>query len=266
MTAIVRLPVAAGTFYPLDHARLQADVCSMLAAADRVASGDRPFALVVPHAGYRYSGPVAASAYAFLRSWAGSIRLVALIGPSHFEPCDGAVVSGARAWRTPLGDVGIDDELRTLAVAAGAVIDEAPHAAEHALEVQLPWLQLVLGPELRIAPVAVGTSTSEIAAALIAAVGDVADLVVVSTDLSHYLPVEEARRRDAGTAAAILARDAAAIASGDACGVFALRGAVELARRRDAAVTVLDLRTSGDTAGRPEEVVGYGAFAIAGRC
>lgn len=265
MTTVVRLPVAAGTFYPHNAARLETDVSAMLAAAAHWNPDDgRPFALIVPHAGYRYSGPVAASAYAGLRSRSAATRRVALFGPAHFEPFDGAAVSGMNAWRTPLGDVDVDDELRRIAISAGTPVDEAPHVREHALEVQLPWLQVVLGPEMRIVPVAVGRSSPEVVAALIAPVGDAADLVVISTDLSHYLPIDQARRRDRCTADAVLARDAAAIGPDDACGLFALRGAVELARQRGLAVRMLDLRTSGDITGDPTRVVGYGAFAIAG--
>ncbi len=266
MKTLIRRPAASGAFYPEDAAHLEAEVRALLSASAPAAPSDAPpFALIVPHAGYRYSGPVAASGYGLLTPWWERIRSVALFGPSHFEPLDGLAVSGAGAWRTPLGDVEVDEDLRVVAVDAGASIDEGPHLDEHALEVQLPWLQVVLGPGVRIAPVAVGWSSSEQAAGVIAAVGDAADLVVVSTDLSHYLPLESARRKDRRTADAVLARNPGAIGTDDACGVFALRGAVELARQRDLDVTLLDLRTSGDTAGDADRVVGYGAFALAGR-
>ncbi len=234
----------------------------MLSAVDQPAQTDRPYALIVPHAGYRFSGPVAASAYRYLRAWAGSTRGLALFGPSHFVPLDGAAVSEAAVWQTPIGNVEVDEALRRHALAAGAALDEAPHAHEHALEVQLPWLQIALGPTTSMVPVAVGKCSPGSAAALIGTVGDVADLVVVSTDLSHYLPADDARRRDRRTADAVLAGDAATIGSEDACGMFALRGLVELTRQRGGVTSLLDLRTSGDTAGDPDEVVGYGAFAI----
>jgi hypothetical protein len=264
MRALVRPPAVAGSFYPSDAGRLERDLRSMLAAARRAGpTPERPLGLVVPHAGYDYSGPVAASGYARIEPWAEAIARVALFGPAHFWPLEGAAASSASAWRTPLGEVELDEELRRLALDAGAALADEPHLPEHALEVQLPWLQVILGSDARVLPVAVGRSRAEDAASLLGAVADAADLVVVSTDLSHYLPIDRARERDRRTAEAILARDAAAIGSEDACGLFALRGAVELAERRGWAVELLDLRTSGDTAGDPRRVVGYGAFAFA---
>jgi AmmeMemoRadiSam system protein B len=266
MKTLIRRPAARGSFYPDDPTRLEAEIRALLSeTAPAEPAGVPPFALIAPHAGYRYSGPVAAFAYGLLTPWWDRIRRVALFGPSHFEPLDGLAVSGAGAWRTPLGDVEVDEELRVVAVEAGASVNDGPHLDEHALEVQVPWLQVVLGPHVRIAPVAVGWSSPRPVTDAIAAVGDAADLTVISTDLSHYLPIEAARARDRRTADAVLARDAAAIGTDDACGVFALRGAVELAQRRGSAITLLDLRTSGDTAGDPDRVVGYGAFAVAGR-
>jgi AmmeMemoRadiSam system protein B len=234
------------------------------ATGRRPPSGERPFALIVPHAGYRFSGPVAASGYAETAPFARAIRRVALLGPAHFRALGGAAVSGADAWHTPLGSVAVDDELRRIALAAGAVVDDAPHEGEHALEVQLPWLQVSLGSDVRILPVAAGRWSARATADLLVAVGEMADLVVVSTDLSHDHPIEEARRRDRRTADAVLARDPEAIRSGDACGLFALRGMLELARRREGLVTLLDLRTSADVAGDARRVVGYGSFAVAG--
>jgi hypothetical protein len=262
----VRSAVVAGTFYPRDPAKLEATVRALLDAGDPGAPGsDRPYAAVVPHAGYRFSGPVAASVYARGSSWGGPIRRIALFGPSHFAPIQGSVACDTAAWETPLGALEIDEELREVARAAGVSVSAAPHEHEHSLEVQLPWIQLVFGRELRILPVAVGVCTPAEAAAVIAAVGDVADLVIISTDLSHHLPQEQARSRDRSTADAVLARDAEAIGSEDACGVYALRGIAELAYQRSASVELLDLRTSGDTAGDVRSVVGYGAFTVGRR-
>jgi hypothetical protein len=261
---LVRSPVAAGAFYPSGAEQLEAAVISMLAAVGRT-EADRPGTLIVPHAGYRYSGSVAASAYALLRTWRSSIRRVALFAPSHFARLEGAAASGAAAWHTALGDVALDDDLRAIAARAGVRVDEVPHEAEHSLEVQLPWLQVALAPSVRILPVAVGRSSPEATATQIAAVGDAADLTVISTDLSHYLPIEQARSRDRRTADAILEPDPTAIGMGDACGLYALRGAVELARRRGSSARLLDLRTSGDAGGDTTAVVGYGSFAIAGQ-
>ena len=189
-------------------------------------------------------------------------RGVALFGPSHFTPAAPCVVSPASAWRTPLGDLEVDVELRDLMTAAGAATDDFPHKNEHSLEVQLPWLQIVVGPSVRILPVVVGACTPTDGASSIAAALELADLIVISTDLSHHLPMEEARARDRTTADAVLARDSEAIGSEDACGLHALRGIVELAYQRSATIELLDLRTSADTAGDPRSVVGYGSFSL----
>lgn len=262
ITGRVRPPAAAGRFYPDDPDELRAAVDGLLDAAGPT-SGPVPRALIVPHAGYGYSGPVAASAYATVRGAAARLRRVALLGPAHFVPLAGAVVPVAEAWRTPLGDVPIDLGLRRVAQGAGAAADDEPHEPEHAIEVQLPFLLRLLGPDLRVLPVAVGASTADTVAGLIEALAAEADLVVVSTDLSHYHDLAAARRLDRRTAEAVTARDPDAIASEDACGVFALRGLVEAARRDDRSIRLLDLRTSADTAGDPRRVVGYGAFAVA---
>lgn len=254
-----RRPAVAGAFYPADPRELAAAVDALLEQATPPQIPGPPVALVVPHAGYAYSGPVAATAYALLRG--SAISRVALFGPAHFAPLRGAAVSTAKAWRTPLGTVPLDEELRGLVLAAGATADEVPHLPEHSLEVQLPFLQRLLGEDLRICPVVVGVSRPAQTAALMAAVLPHA-LVVVSTDLSHYHDDATAKRLDRRTAETVLARDPEGIGLEDACGVFALRGIVELARREDLAVHLLDLRTSADTAGDPWRVVGYGAFAL----
>jgi AmmeMemoRadiSam system protein B len=221
-------------------------------------------ALVVPHAGYRYSGPVAASAYGVLRGMDnGQIQRVVLLGPSHFVPLQGMAVPATQAFATPLGLVAVDEQLRTAAVRRSDVlVDDEPHQGEHSLEVQLPFLQHVL-PDRPLLPVLVGkTEPREVADlldVLMAAPGSVA---VVSTDLSHYLDDATAKEHDIRTAQAVLARDAKAIRSQDACGAAAVRGLLEWGRRRALSVEQLDLRTSGDTAGDRSRVVGYGAFAM----
>jgi AmmeMemoRadiSam system protein B len=212
-------------------------------------------ALVAPHAGYVYSGPVAASAFALLPRAAR----VVLLGPSHFVPLTGLAVSGADAWATPLGEVPVAGDLRERALAAGAVVDDEPHAPDHALEVELPFLQRACPDALEVLPIAVGRTEPAVVAELIAALDA---LVVVSTDLSHYLDDSTAKRKDRATAEAVLARDPGGIGADAACGVFALRGLVEHARRADLEIELLDLRTSADTAGDPQSVVGYGAFAV----
>lgn len=258
MTA-VREPAVAGTFYPGDPSELATAVDALLAGASALRFPGPPIALVCPHAGYVYSGPVAASAYALLAE--GVVRRVAILGPAHFVPLRGCAAPAAEAWRTPLGEVRVDGELRDAVAGRGVAVDDEPHEQEHSIEVQLPFLQRALPDGFTVLPVVVGSSEA----------GEVADvidlvlahaLVVVSSDLSHYHDRETARRLDRRTADAILARDPGAIGAEDACGAFALRGIVEHARRRELEIELLDLRTSADIAGDPRRVVGYGAFAF----
>jgi AmmeMemoRadiSam system protein B len=257
----VRLPAVAGTFYPGDRDHLDATVGRLLAETPPPSLEGPPHAIVVPHAGYVYSGAVAAAGWAALRAVGHPVSRIVLAGPAHFVPLRGACVPAAGAWRTPIGEVEIDPDLRTVAAAAGARVDDRPHAQEHALEVQLPFV-VRLAPGARILPVAIGDMSTAAAADLLAALADASDLVAVSTDLSHYHDDATARRLDARTVEAIVARDAEAIDALAACGVFALRGIVELARRRSWAVRLLDRRTSADAGGDPGRVVGYAALAI----
>jgi AmmeMemoRadiSam system protein B len=259
----VRRPAVAGTFYPAEASALARHVDGLLDAAEAPAAGPLPVAIVVPHAGTIYSGPVAATAYARLRPHAASIARVVAFGPVHRVPVSGAVVPAADTWATPLGEVPIDAALRTRAVARGAVVDDRPHAPEHALEVQLPFLQRVLSEGFSFLPIAVSELSARLTADLIGEFfGEKGTLVLVSSDLSHYHDLATARRLDRRTADTILAREPEKLSGEDACGFYPLRGLMELARRGTLPVELLDLRTSGDTAGDPESVVGYGAFAI----
>ena len=258
--SLVRRPAAAGTFYPSDPAELEATIDALLEEASRgPGEPESLVALIVPHAGYRYSGLVAASGYALIRGL--EVRRAAILGPAHFAPLDGCSVPRTDAWRTPLGDVEVDAELRDALVGSGAVIDDEPHEPEHAVEVQLPFVQRALGRSARVLPVTVGRTTPVEVANMIEALPQDA-LVVVSTDLSHYHDAATAQRLDRRTADAMLERDPARIAPEDACGAFALRGLLELARRRDQRIELLDLRSSADLGGEPDRVVGYGAFAV----
>ncbi|MCS7006954.1 MAG: AmmeMemoRadiSam system protein B [Thermoleophilia bacterium] len=250
---MTREPVAAGTFYPEDPDELRAAVDGLLEQAERRPAPVR--ALVAPHAGYQYSGATAAAAFALLPG----VERVVLLGPSHFVPLAGLAVSGADAWRTPLGEVRVSSRLRKRALEAGALLDDEPHARDHALEVELPFLQRACPPKVEILPVAVGSCVPGDVVRLLDALEA---LAIVSTDLSHYLPDEFARRRDRETADAVLRREPHAIRDGDACGVFALRGLIEHALRHGWRAELLDLRTSADATGDRGHVVGYGAFAF----
>jgi AmmeMemoRadiSam system protein B len=263
--ARIRQPAVAGSFYPASRSGLVDSLQTALAAGVNGPGWDAPVpkALVVPHAGYMYSGPVAASAYLRLRSVAPSVGRVVLLGPSHYVPVRGVAVSAADAFATPLGLVPLDAAARTIAVQVPAVHrDDAAHAPEHSLEVQLPFLQTVL-PPFEILPLLVGPGSAESAAAVLQEFWDLpGTVVIVSTDLSHYHPYVEALARDRHTAAAIERADPGAIRDEDACGAAALRGLLSAARARHLSVKRLDLRNSGDTAGGRDQVVGYGAFAV----
>lgn len=274
----VRPPAVAGTFYDADPHRLARTVDRLLDGAGAAAhaeapAGARPAAVVVPHAGLGYSGPVAATAYAQLRAHAGSVGRIVLLGPSHFAPVRGLAVPAAAGFATPLGVVGVDVAacLDLAASFAAVAVSDAPHAEEHSLEVQLPFLQRVLGADLTVVPVLAGGAAPGDVADVLDALGlpakgeshgGPADVLVVSTDLSHYLDAGTAARRDRATADAVVRRDPGAIGSRDACGAVPLRGLLTWAGRHDLEVGLLDLRTSADTAGGRARVVGYGAFRV----
>lgn len=260
----VRPPAVAGTFYPADASSLREAIDHSFANARGLeGEGDLPKALIVPHAAYAYSGPVAASGYRTLAGARGYLRRVVLLGPSHFFPLDGVAVPEADAFATPFGPVRIEGEARALLASSPHCIEsDAPHAGEHSLEVQVPFLQTMLG-DFTLVPLAVGLLRTEDLADLIETLwGGVETLIVVSTDLSHYLDHDTAVERDRRTADAILARRHQAIADVDACGAFAVRGLLRFAYRRGLRPELLDLRTSGDTAGDRRRVVGYGAFTL----
>lgn len=253
---MIRAPVAAGRFYPAGAEQLADVVDRLLLARLRPPLPGRLRALVVPHAGYAYSGSVAASAFALLPP---RVELhAALLGPSHFVAIDGVAASAADAWRTPLGDVPVDDDLRAAAVDAGAAVNDAPHRDDHALEVELPFLQRRTSQGLRVLPLAVGGNAVDVVAALAATHA----LLVVSSDLSHYYDDATARRLDRATADAVVALDVNAVGDRTACGASAVRALLRHARDDRWTCTLLDLRTSADTTGDASTVVGYGAFAL----
>ncbi len=258
----VRPPAVAGAFYPGDAGELIRDVDGMLAGAKR--STVRPKALVVPHAGYVYSGPIAASAYASLENLDPKPTKVVLLGPAHHVGLHGLALPGVDGLRTPLGVVSVDRELEFLALKFPFVVESHPaHDREHSLEVQLPFLQRVLGPDFTVLPLCVGhASPHEVEQLLNAVWGGDETLIVVSSDLSHYLPYEEAQNLDATTARRIVALDELGLEDDQACGSHPLRGLLLAARAHGLKVQQLDLRNSGDTAGDKGRVVGYGAFAL----
>ena len=260
----VRQPNVAGAFYPGDSRVLEQAVRSYLDGAKPAqAQAQAPKAIVAPHAGYVYSGPVAGSAYAQLVAGAERISRVILLGPSHRMPFRGLAYSEADSFLTPLGPVMLDREAyRAVAGLPQARAFEAPFEGEHCLEVQLPFLQLVLA-DFRIVPFLVGDATTdEVAEVLEHLWGGDETLIVISSDLSHYLGYEAAREIDATTSRAIEALRPQDIAQHQACGRNPLNGLLQEAKRHGLRASTLDLRNSGDTAGPRNRVVGYGAYAF----
>ncbi|MAE95210.1 MAG: AmmeMemoRadiSam system protein B [Deltaproteobacteria bacterium] len=261
----LRPPAVAGQFYPAGRAELGAEIDRHLQNAWRPCAPLPSLkALIVPHAGYVYSGPVAAAAYAQLQGRRSSVERVVLMGPSHRVWCDGLAVSSADLFATPLGRIPVDREAleRALELPQVALLDEA-HDREHSLEVQLPFLQQVLG-SFRLAPFSVGQASAEEVAEVLECLWDGPEtVIVISTDLSHYLDYESARRIDAATAQSIEALRPEQLGSDQACGFVPLSGLLLVARRRGLHIPALDLRSSGDTAGPRDQVVGYGAWALA---
>jgi hypothetical protein len=262
MRSKVRRAAVAGTFYPNDPTELEHLVDRELAAA--AADETPPKALIVPHAGYAYSGAVAASGYVRLRSISSVVRTVVLLGPAHREPVRSMAVPSVDAFATPLGPVAIDSQARDLALTLDTVdVDDRAHRSEHSLEVHLPFLQRSLGSDFAVLPIVVGAATPAAVAELLELLwGGAETVIVVSTDLSHYHDYETAQVRDRATAAAIVDRRHEAVGPRDACGAYPLSGLLETARRRDLNVRLVDLRNSGDTAGPDDRVVGYGTFVI----
>jgi hypothetical protein len=258
----LRPAAVAGAFYPGDAASLGAVVFGLMEQATPATTiGVK--ALIVPHAGYVYSGPVAAAAYAALRAQADRIRRVVLFGPAHRLWVAGLATSSADGFATPMGTVPVDRDAVASALRLPQVeANDAAHAAEHSLEVQLPFL-LALCEDFAIVPFVVGGAAPEAVAEVMELLWDGPEtLIVVSSDLSHYLPYAEARRVDRASADDVLQRRPLADRE-QACGATAINGLLQVARRRKLAPHLLDLRNSGDTAGDKARVVGYGAFAFA---
>jgi AmmeMemoRadiSam system protein B len=257
----IRPAAVAGQFYAADPRRLQATVADLLAAAPRCAAA-APKALIAPHAGYIYSGAVAAAAFATLREFRQSIGRVVLIGPAHYVAVRGIAAPSAHSFATPLGRVPVDREAIGL-VADLVVKNDAPHVPEHALEVELPFLQSVLHA-FTIVPLLVGDgAAAQVADVLGRLWGGPDTLLVVSSDLSHYHDYDSARRLDAATAANIERGTCKCLGPESACGFLAVAGLVEAASRHGLKAQRLALCNSGDTAGSRDRVVGYGAWMFA---
>ena len=265
MDAIIRAAAVAGRFYPGHRDDLAHEIDAYLRAAPPQATAALrpPKLLLVPHAGYVYSGPIAAGAYARLAPWRGHIERVVLLGPTHRVPVRGLALPSATAFDTPLGRVAVDRSAReALAGLPQVIVNDATHADEHALEVQLPFLQRVLGSDFKVVPIAVGHAEPEAVAQVLERLwGGDETLIVISSDLSHYLPYAEARARDSATIDRVLRLDPS-FDHDEACGATPMAGALLAARRHGLKPHLVDLRNSGDTAGDRRRVVGYASVVF----
>jgi len=258
----IRPAAVAGRFYPANPAELRRMIEGFLR---QVKAGDAraPKAVIAPHAGYVYSGPIAASAYARFSPARLAIRRVVLLGPSHYVAFRGLATTSAETWATPLGAVPVDTEgvHHITALPQVSILDEA-HAQEHSLEVHLPFLQIVL-VEFKIVPLVVGEAEDDEVAQVIETLwGGDETCFVISSDLSHYYDYATARELDAATARTIEHLRPRDISREQACGRVPIRGLLCAARTHGLRVETVDLRNSGDTAGPRSEVVGYGAWAF----
>lgn len=257
----IREPAVAGTFYPAERSVLRATVAGYLRQADE--AGPLPKALIVPHAGYPYSGSVAASGYILARPIRDRVERVVLVGPSHHVPFYGLAASSSDGFATPLGTISLDRKMIGIShkFPQVHVLDQA-HRREHSLEVQLSFLQMVLR-EFSLLPFAVGRATvDEVAEVLDYLWDDQATLIVVSSDLSHYHHYWTARSIDSETSQMIERCQSEQLNAARACGYCGIRGLLKVSKARGLKVKTVDLRNSGDTIGTKDRVVGYGSFVV----
>lgn len=257
----IREPAVAGTFYPARGRELHDMLDALMAAA--ADEKTPPKAMILPHAGYIYSGPVAATGYARLRSVARSVHRVIVMGPSHRVAFHGLAVPDDSIFRTPLGDIPLDTEtIQVLRSLPQVRVDNEVHRLEHSIEVHLPFLQDVL-EQFELVPIVVGDAAPAEVSEVIATLWDGPEtLLIVSSDLSHYHDYETATRLDRATSDAIEALTFEKIGYEHACGRNPVSGLLLYARQQGLSVETLDLRNSGDTAGPRDQVVGYGTYVI----
>lgn len=256
-----RKPAVAGRFYPAHPQQLHDAVSRYL--RDVCQTGKVPKAMIVPHAGYIYSGPIAATAYARLKPAAASITRVVLIGPSHRVAFRGLAVSRTHAYSTPLGDVEVDRAaIEALVNLPFVEYIEQAHTLEHSLEVHLPFLQAVL-QQFTLVPIVAGDASPEqVSLALDLLWGGDETLLVVSSDLSHYHDYDTAKRLDQATSRMIEHLQYTEICGEAACGKVPVNGLLKLLQQKGLSIKTIDLRNSGDTAGDKQQVVGYGAYVV----
>lgn len=260
---LTRPAAVAGFFYPAGADELRETVRDFLAQAQtREGDGTIPKVLIAPHAGYVYSGAIAASAYCRVAAAANRIERVVLLGPAHRVRLHGLALPAANRFETPLGIVQCDEAaMAAVRDLPQVVVSDEAHAQEHSLEVHLPFLQLILG-EFRLVPLVVGAASAEQVAEVLERLwGGDETLIVISSDLSHYLPYPRACAKDEFTAETIL-RLQPQLDHEQACGATPINGLLLAARARSLQPRLLDLRNSGDTAGDKSRVVGYASFAF----
>lgn len=263
MGGSTRAPAVSGLFYNDSPISLRRQVLEFLAAAssaeDRSATKNSELkAVVVPHAGYIYSGPVAAFAYKEIQKEAAHFKKIVLIGPSHHVPFQGVAVPKMNTFATPLGSVSVDLSLKQIALNFSFVIEnDEPHRKEHSLEVQLPFLQVAL-KKFSILPIVIGqASATDLTQLLYKLCTEKDVLIVISSDLSHYLPYNIAQKRDLNTIDHILHFEPEKIEYDDACGRQGIQAFLHYAQSKKLIPILFNYKNSGDTAGDKSQVVGY---------
>lgn len=256
----IRQPCVAGYFYPSDAEELQGTVSSLLQQADEPTSTS-PKAIIAPHAGYIYSGPIAATIYKTLTPHKHTINKVILLGPAHRVGFQGIAVTNADSFATPLGNIPIDHKAIEQATKLENVkVYEHAYDGEHSLEVQLPFLQTVLD-NFSLIPCVVGDAKPIEVAKLVEKLwGGEETVVVISSDLSHYYDYQTAQKLDRAATEAIISLEPQQLHNNQACGRLPIKGLLIAAKNKGLKAKVLDLRNSGDTAGDKNRVVGYGAY------
>ena len=258
--SLTRHPAVAGQFYPAEPEQLANQVIDLLNLAKSV-STKHIKALIAPHAGFIYSGTVAATAYKSLQQQSDQIQRVILLGPSHRVGFQGVATISANEYEMPLGSIKIDrDSINRIETLPQVQPLDKAHEFEHSLEVQLPFLQTIL-TDFTLVPLVVGDCpANQVAEVLDLLWGGDETLIVISSDLSHFHSYDEARVQDQNTSDAILDLAPENIQYDDACGRNPVNGLLVAAKKHQLKPDLIDLRNSGDTAGSHDRVVGYGSY------
>jgi hypothetical protein len=258
----IRKPNVAGQFYPEQTKALVEMINKFLSEAKHVVLPEQPKAIIVPHAGYIYSGTVAATIYAALSQYKDIINNVILLGPTHRMTFKGVAATMVDCFETPLGSIPVVHNWRNTLTSSVVNVNETAYEMEHSIEIQLPFLQVVLD-KFELLPFVVGDEDFIAVADIIDSLWGKEDtLVVVSSDLSHYKDYNTAQELDALTSQAIVNLTPLEIKHEQACGLIPIQGLLQAAKNRKMKVRALDVRNSGDTAGSKDSVVGYGAFCF----